>query len=202
MRSPAIDLESHGLQVNTALTPWPAGDGPRRAGVSSFGMGGTNAHVIVEQAPASAGKHCAQQDERTVPIARGCCRRAPQQALANQAARLLAHVAGDADHGGRMWVVVGHHPVGVRASCRSGRRATVEHLTAGLAGLAGGMPGRERGGGTRPAGGKTVFVFPGQGSQWLGMGRQLYERFPVFAWAFDEAADGAGRPPAVAVCAR
>jgi acyl transferase domain-containing protein len=50
--TPSIDLDGVGLRVNTALTAWPAGEEPRRAGVSSFGMGGTNAHVIVEQAPA------------------------------------------------------------------------------------------------------------------------------------------------------
>ena len=51
--NPEIDLKSSGLQVNTTLEPWPMAEGrPRRAGVSSFGMGGTNAHVIVEQAPA------------------------------------------------------------------------------------------------------------------------------------------------------
>lgn len=46
-----IDLDSLGLRVDTALTPWPVADEPRRAGVSSFGMGGTNAHVILEQGP-------------------------------------------------------------------------------------------------------------------------------------------------------
>ena len=60
MPRPAIDLESLGLQVNTVLTPWPAGDGPRRAGVSSFGMGGTNAHVILEAATGSPGNPLAQ----------------------------------------------------------------------------------------------------------------------------------------------
>src|SRR5262249_7502912 len=50
--SASVDLESLGLQVNTTLRPWPSEGEPRRAGVSAFGMGGTNAHVIVEQAPA------------------------------------------------------------------------------------------------------------------------------------------------------
>ncbi|MDC0721164.1 type I polyketide synthase [Nannocystis bainbridge] len=52
--NPEIDLTGSALHVNAALTPWPEGQEPRRAGVSSFGIGGTNAHVIVEEAPASA----------------------------------------------------------------------------------------------------------------------------------------------------
>ena len=73
-----------------------------------------------------------------------------------------------------------------------------EHLMGGLAGLAAGEPGANVVVGRARSVGKTVFVFPGQGSQWLGMGQQLYERFPVFAKAFDEATaalDGQLRVP-------
>ncbi|WP_275543374.1 ketoacyl-synthetase C-terminal extension domain-containing protein, partial [Mycobacterium avium] len=91
---PDIDLNRLGLRVNTALAPWPDRGGPRRAGVSSFGMGGTNAHVIVEQdaaqpnpTPASAPGDVALP---WVVSARSA------EALAGQARRLLDHVTADA----------------------------------------------------------------------------------------------------------
>src|SRR5262249_19790380 len=85
-----IDLESLGLHVNATLTPWPAGEGPRRAGVSSFGMGGTNAHVIVEEAP--AGPKSAVTERDNAPTAWVLSGRS-ERALANQAARLRAHLS-------------------------------------------------------------------------------------------------------------
>jgi acyl transferase domain-containing protein len=177
------DLNSLGLQVNTALSAWPIEDRPRRAGVSSFGMGGTNAHVIIEQAPAQP-----QQGEppRDALVAWVLSARS-EQALANQAERLAAHAAAAEDL-----------PITDVAWSLATTRSVFEHravlvggnrqaLTTGLARLAAGDPdtvsGRARATGT------TVFVFPGQGSQWLGMGRQLYDRFPVFAQALDEAVD-------------
>ena len=111
-----------------------------------------------------------------------------EQALANQAKRLLAHVSGDADLSP---VDVGWSLVTTRAVFD--HRAVVvgadrDGLMAGLAELAAGEPGAGVVAGRVRSAGKTVFVFPGQGSQWLGMGQQLYGRFPVFARAFDEAA--------------
>lgn len=181
--SAGIDLEGLGLRVNTALTPWVTE--PRRAGVSSFGMGGTNAHVIVEQAPVQegAGGRPARVDDVAVPwvlTARSA------EALAGQAGRLAGQVAelGIADVGWSLATtrsVFGHRAVVVGA----GR----ESLMAGLAGLAAGEPGSGVVVGRVQTPGATVFVFPGQGSQYLGMGRQLYGRFAAFARAFDEAAD-------------
>ena len=91
MPRPAIDLESLGLRVNTTLTPWPAGDGPRRAGVSSFGMGGTNAHVIVEEPPAAPESVAPKRDDSNPVIAWVVSARSAE-ALGNQAGRLLKHV--------------------------------------------------------------------------------------------------------------
>ena len=180
--APGTDLKSLGLQVNTTATGWPVRDRPRRAGVSSFGMGGTNAHVILEQAPTAPE---ATEPGRPGAVAWVLSARA-EQALANQAARLAAHVA--ADEGLAIADV---------AWSLATTRAVFEHravlvggdrhaLATGLARVAAGDPGAVAGR-ARPTG-KTVFVFPGQGSQWLGMGRELYDRFPVFAAAFDEAA--------------
>jgi acyl transferase domain-containing protein len=183
--NPGIDLQALGLRVNTTLTPWPAEDGPRRAGVSSFGMGGTNAHVIVEEPAAAVESVVAERDDSVVAwVVSG----RSQQALANQAERLLTHVAGDESLSlvDVAWSLATTRSVFEhRAVVVGADRAT---LMAGLAGLAVGEPDANvlvaR---ARPLG-KTVFVFPGQGSQWLGMGAQLDGRFPVFAQAFDEAA--------------
>ncbi len=194
--NPEIDLETLGLQVNTAPTPWPVQDRPRRAGVSSFGMGGTNAHVIVEQAPAEPESPAAVGDH-TEPVVAWVLAARSAEALANQAGRLSAHLAGDdgvavADVG---WSLVTTRSVFEHRAVLVG--ADRRRLMDGLAKLAAGelstgvVVGR-----ARPMD-KTVFVFP-EGSQWLGMGQQLYGRFPVFATAFDEAAaalDGHQRVP-------
>jgi acyl transferase domain-containing protein len=183
--SPGIDLDGLGLRVNTTLTPWSAGDGPRRAGVSSFGMGGTNAHVIVEQAPAQLDSVAA--DRADAPLAWVVSGRS-EQALTSQAARLLAHVTGDPGLGAAEvgWSLATTRSVFEHRAVLVG--ADREALLAELAGLAAGNPGAGAVLGRAATTGKTVFVFPGQGGQWPGMGAALYGRFPVFARAFDEAA--------------
>jgi acyl transferase domain-containing protein len=182
--SPEIDLETLGLHVNTTLTPWPVEDRPRRAGVSSFGMGGTNAHVIVEQPPVESEGVVA---ERGGAVVTWVVSARSEQALVNQAGRLLAHL--DADQGlgpvDVAWSLVTTRSVFEhRAVLVGGDR---EALMAGLAGLAAGEPGAGVVVGRARSVGKTAFVFPGQGAQWLGMGARLYKRFAVFAKAFDEA---------------
>jgi acyl transferase domain-containing protein len=182
--NPEIDLKKLGLQVNTELAPWPAQDRPRRAGVSSFGMGGTNAHVIIEEPPAAPESPMAERDDAVVAWVLSA--RSPE-ALGNQARRLLEHVR---THDG-----LGVADVGLSlATTRSlfEHRAVLvggdrEQFVAGLTELAAGEPGGGLVVGRAQGAGKTVFVFPGQGSQWLGMGAALYERFPLFANTFDEA---------------
>jgi acyl transferase domain-containing protein len=182
---PDIDLEQLGLQVNTTLAPWPAVQGPRRAGVSSFGMGGTNAHVIVEAAPEQSESTTAPSDNAaTAWVLSG----RSQQALANQAARLRAHLDDDAGLrvGDVAWSLATTRSVFAHRAVLVG--TDHEALMAGLAELASGKPARDAILG-RARAGKAVFMFPGQGAQWPGMGAELYGRFPVFARAFNDAAE-------------
>jgi acyl transferase domain-containing protein len=187
--SPGIDPQALGLRINTTLIPWPVGDGPRRAGVSSFGMGGTNAHVIVEEPPAQPENLVAEDD--TAHVAWVLSGRS-EQALANQAERLLAYLANNAGPSARDvgWSLATTRSVFEHRAVLVG--ADRAALLAGLAGLASGEPGSNVAVGRARPVGKTVFVFPGQGAQWPGMGAQLYARFPVFARAFDEAAGALG----------
>lgn len=172
----SIDLAALGLRVNAALTQWDAA--PRRAGVSSFGMGGTNAHVIVEQAPVAEPGGTAPPDDVTVPWVLSA---RSAEALAKQAGRLARRV------GGSGIADVGWSLVTTRSQFQ--HRAVLvgsdrEQLASALTGV--GEPGSGAVVGRAGTPGSTVFVFPGQGSQYLGMGRQLYDRFPAFAGAFDE----------------
>jgi acyl transferase domain-containing protein len=187
---PGIDLQGEGLRVNTTPTPWPEGDGPRRAGVSSFGMGGTNAHVIVEQSPvdSSSGPESAVTDRHNESTAWVLSGRS-EPALANQAARLLAHVVDEQSLpiGDVGWSLATTRSVFEHRAVLVG--ADRETLMSGLAALASGEPGADVVVGSARRVGKTAFVFPGQGAQRLGMGIELYGRFHVFAAAFDAAAE-------------
>ncbi|MET8682550.1 type I polyketide synthase, partial [Streptomyces sp. NPDC004647] len=167
-------------------TEWPETDRVRRAGVSSFGISGTNAHVILEQpepvaetAPESAAVETASR--AVVPwVLSG---KTPE-ALAAQAARLLSMV--DSEAAPRP-VDVGYSLVTSRSVFEhravvlaSGSADAVRALTA----LTSGAPDPSVVSGA-VLGGRTALLFSGQGSQRIGMGRELYERFPVFAEALD-----------------
>ncbi|MFI1711355.1 type I polyketide synthase, partial [Streptomyces griseoruber] len=160
-------------------------DRPRRAGVSSFGISGTNAHVVLEEAEASeaveesagsgAGSGAGDGGVVLWPVsARG------EGALRAQAARLLGAVEGSAGDVGLS--------LAVTRSVFEDRAVVVgsglEELRGGLAALAAGEADVRVVRGTALRG-RTAFLFAGQGSQRLGMGRELYERYPVFAGAFD-----------------
>ncbi|ORA66166.1 polyketide synthase, partial [Mycobacterium heidelbergense] len=177
--------------------PWPAVDRPRRAGVSSFGISGTNAHVIVEEPPAAPAAVAPERD-RPEPVVPWVVSARSEQALAAQAARLLAHLSANPgltvqDVG---WSLATTRSVFEHRAVLVG--ADRDTLMGALAGLASGDPDASVRVGRARTVGKIVFAFPGQGSQWLGMGAALYERFPVFAGAFDQAVsalDGHTRLP-------
>ncbi|OBK31697.1 polyketide synthase [Mycobacterium asiaticum] len=175
----AVDLDALGLLVNTTLTPWDAKF--RRAAVSSFGMGGTNAHVIVEQAPVtSTCDDDGTEPSETVSVPWVLTARSAA-ALARQARRLAENVdeLEIADVG---WSLATTRSVFEHRAVLIG--ADRARLVDGLAGLAAGESAALVGRAHPP--GLKVFVFPGQGAQYLGMGSQLYGRFAAFARAFDE----------------
>ncbi len=185
--NPEVDLEKLGLRVNRALSPWPVAEGrPRRAGVSSFGMGGTNAHVILEQAPpptevTETAAWTGDSRGAGLSVVPWVLAARSAEALAGQAARLLASVQADerldpVDVG---WSLVTARSVFEHRAVVVG--ADRQQLMAGLAGLADGRPGAEVVLGRADSVGKTVMVFPGQGSQWAGMAVPLLDSSPVFA---------------------
>ncbi len=176
--TPHVDWSAGAVSLLTEPRPWPAQDRPRRAGVSAFGISGTNAHVIVEQAPLDAETSGVSGDDAAAPWVLSA---RSADALANQAARLLAHVEA---HPALRAVDVGWSLVATRSLFE--HRAVVvgagrPELVAGLASLAAGEPGAGVVTGRARPVGKTVFVFPGQGSQWAGMGAELLDTSTVFA---------------------
>ncbi|MBB5801448.1 acyl transferase domain-containing protein/acyl carrier protein [Saccharothrix ecbatanensis] len=178
--SPHVDWESGQVELLTEARKWPADNRPRRAAVSSFGVSGTNAHIILEEAPAEQPvKVGSPQPAGAIPVVlsgRG------EAALRAQAERLRNLVAADVE---ASVADIGFSSATSRALLE--RRAVVvaadrEELLAGLSALAAGEPavnvveGQVVGSGV-----KSVFVFPGQGAQWVGMAVELLDSSPVFA---------------------
>jgi amino acid adenylation domain-containing protein len=174
--NPRIAFENGPFFVNTACAPWPGGVEPRRAGVTSLGVGGTNAHVVLEEPPARAAAKAAPRPELLVLAARS------PVALAQMRTRLADHLAANpgvpiADiaytlQGGRR-----HFPHRVAVVCR-------DHADAHTL-LSGSRSPREIEGeapATRPA---VSFMFPGQGAQYIGMARGLYQSLPTFRRELD-----------------
>jgi polyketide synthase 12 len=174
--SPHVDWSAGSVSLLTEARPWPADGRPRRAGVSSFGISGTNAHVIVESTAAeqrAAGKP-------TAPAVPWMLSAKSAAALGAQAARLAAHLRahGQLDVADVGWSLAGRSTFEHRAVVVGGDR---DRLLAGLDELANDdVAGSIIRSAATPAG-KTVFVFPGQGSQWLGMGIELLDTAPAFA---------------------
>ncbi|MDT5401017.1 MAG: mycoketide-CoA synthase, partial [Mycobacterium sp.] len=173
--SPHVDWTAGAVRLLTEAMPWTSA-APRRAGISSFGISGTNAHVIVEEAAATAHPPTAEP----APILPWVLSTKSPTALAAQAARLSAELDTHPGLDDRdvAWTLAGRATFEHRAVVLGADHAA---LIAGLAELAADDfgPHTIRGHGT-PAS-KTAFVFPGQGGQWLGMGVELLDSSEVFA---------------------
>ncbi|TDV49770.1 type I polyketide synthase [Actinophytocola oryzae] len=168
-----VDWSAGSVRLLTERTPWPAGDRPRRFGVSSFGISGTNAHVIVEEGHEPGVEARPDAPSVWVLSARSA------EALRAQAERLTAFVAASPgvcvqDVGLSLATTRSHF--GHRFAVAGDRAA----LLRGLSTVSGSSP--------NAAADRPVFVFPGQGSQWVGMAVELLDVYPVFAAWMDECA--------------
>ncbi|WP_324197122.1 type I polyketide synthase [Streptomyces sp. NRRL B-1677] len=179
--TPHIDWDDTPLALLTEARPWPETGRPRRAAISSFGIGGTNAHLILEQPPAREAAELEEPAERpAVPAVPLLVSARSAEALRAQAARLRDFAAG---HPELEPVDIAHALATTRTvfDLRAAVTATDrDDLLSGLDAVA-----RGEHPGTTASGAKTAFLFTGQGSQRVGMGRELYAAQPVFAAAFD-----------------
>jgi acyl transferase domain-containing protein len=176
--NPRIDFARSPFRVATHLTPWPRGGAPRRAGVSSFGIGGTNAHVIVEEAPPTASGSSSRPWQLLVWSAQS------PAALAQMSERLHAYLTEHPDRDladiaytlqlGRKRLAYGRALV-----CRDiGEAARTLSQASALTRAS-----------TAPARREVVFMFSGQGAQYPGMGRELYDQEPLFREVVDDCAE-------------
>lgn len=183
--NPELHLENTPFVVSSAYTPWDS-DEPRRAGVSSFGVGGTNVHVVVEEAPASvpaaapapSGPQVLLLSAKTADSLNGA-----KAALAEELSRnedlalpdVAFTLAGRPTHDLRLAAVVADR------SDACAVLTAAEHDNLSVASCpTGATPGAQR----------AAFLFPGQGAQHVGMARGLYDTEPVFAEIFDRCAAG------------
>jgi acyl transferase domain-containing protein/short-subunit dehydrogenase len=178
-----VDWTAGNVKLLTESRPWPETGQPRRAGVSSFGISGTNAHVIIEQAPAADAEVVEEGVE--LPVVPWVLSGKTPEALRAQASKLLSFLKSGS---GPDPVDVGYSLVTTRATWEhravvlgADRAESLNALTALAEGTtsSGVVPGF-----ARPTG-LTAFLFTGQGSQRIGMGSELHAAFPVFASAFD-----------------
>ncbi|MBA8925107.1 acyl transferase domain-containing protein/D-arabinose 1-dehydrogenase-like Zn-dependent alcohol dehydrogenase/acyl carrier protein [Kutzneria viridogrisea] len=177
--TPHVDWSSGTVRLLTERVDWPEKEGPRRAAISAFGASGTNSHLIIEQAPVPEEPEDAPEPEpvRDAVAVTWVLSAHTEDALRVQAERLLSTLDGRPED-------IGHSLATTRAALDH-RAAVVgssaDELAAGLRALASGESAANLRQGVATVDGRAVFVFPGQGSQWVGMAVDLLASSPVFA---------------------
>jgi amino acid adenylation domain-containing protein len=177
--SPFIDIANSPFRINTQLEPWQRNGTPRRAGVSAFGVGGTNAHVVIEEAPAPAPRDDRRPGHLLVLSARSP--EALETATTNLLAHLRAHPQTDLES--------------VAFTLQTGRRAFEYRRALACRNPADAVEALELRGldrfakGTAGASPVVVFLFPGMGSQLVDMGAGLYRTLPEFRNDVDQCAE-------------
>ncbi len=186
--SSKVDWSTGAVELLTQAREWPRNGQPRRAGVSAFGMSGTNAHVILEHVPEPVTESVRVSGEGSggvVPLVVSGC---GVQGVRGQAGRLAVFVEQRPEIG---LGDVGWSLVSARAVLADRAVVLAADRQAALTGLAALARGESAPGvvvGTADVAGKVVFVFPGQGAQWVGMGQELLCASPVFADSMDRCA--------------
>ena len=179
--TPQVDWSSGTIEVVGSACPWPdQADRPRRAGVSSFGISGTNAHVILEQAPPESGDRDVGS-QASAGRCRGCCPRSRRRRWPSRRPGCGGSSSSTPTldpHDVAYSLVTTRALFDHRAVAVGAER---DELLSGLAAIASGAPAPNVVTGKAAATGGTVFVFPGQGSQWTGMAVELLDSAPAFA---------------------
>ena len=177
--NPKIDFESSPFYVNTELRPWPANGHPRRAGVSSFGFGGTNAHVVLEEKPVVEPSGPSKSWQLLLLSAKN------EEALDASGKRLAEYL------GEHRQINLGDvaHTLRVGRRMFSNRRAVVCSMVADAVDALLGADDRRVASGASAGSRPVVFMFPGQGAQYVNMGLGVYREEPVFKRTVDDCAE-------------
>ncbi|QDE69384.1 non-ribosomal peptide synthetase [Myxococcus xanthus] len=182
--NPHIALDACRFPIPTRREPWPQAPGARIAGVSAFGFGGTNAHVILSEPPSrladaprvpERGSHVLTLSARSDAALRNMARQY-QEHLSRPDAPALADVCFTANTGRNAWP----HRLALTASSHAEMASRLESFAQGHD-----VPGLHQAEAQRGAAPRIVFLYPGQGTQYPGMGRQLFDSAPVFREALE-----------------